>query len=204
MKRNAIPLLALGAAGLWRALARAGLVLAACGLALAGVTPAAAQPGPPSMASDRSVKAAYIYRFLPYVEWPATVLPPGAPIVIGVLAAEDLAQELEQIVRARTGDERHVVVRRLGLNDAWTGVHVFYLGQEHLARVQPVVKALQDRSVLTICDAEGAIDRGFVIGFVQVESRVRFEVNTEAADRSGLKLSSRLLTVALRVRTGAR
>jgi hypothetical protein len=70
--------------------------------------------------------------------------------------------------------------------------------------VLAVAKALQDRSVLTISDVENAVDRGFVIGFVNVESRLRFEVNADLAERSGLKLSSRLLSVALRVRTGAR
>lgn len=176
------------------------LVLA---LALGAPAPAAAQAAPPS-ASERSVKAAYLYRFLPYVEWPASALPAGSPLVIGVLAADDVAYELEQIVRSRAGDERPVAVRRLGLTDVWVGVHVLYVGREAFARVQPVIKALHDRSVLTVSDADGAIERGVVIGFVQLESRLRFEVNAEAAERSGLKLSSRLLTVAMRVRTDGR
>lgn len=172
-------------------------------LALGRAAPTMAQAAPPS-ASERSVKAAYLYRFLPYVEWPAAVLPPGSPLVIGVLAADDVALELEQIVRSRTGDERPVAVRRFGLNDVWVGAHVLFVGHEALPRVLPVLKALHDRSVLTISDADGAIDRGVVIGFVQFDSRLRFEVNADAAERSGLKLSSRLLTVALRVRSGAR
>lgn len=169
-----------------------------------GTPSAAAQAAPPSVASERSVKAAYIYRFLPYVEWPPAALPAAAPLVIGVLAADDVAHELEQVVRNRPGDERPIAVRRLGTGDTWVGVHVLYAGQEAAGRVPQVAKALQDRSVLTISDADGAVERGFVIGFVQFDSRLRFEVNAEAAERSGLKLSSRLLTVALRVRGGAR
>jgi uncharacterized protein DUF4154 len=172
-------------------------------LALAIAAPSAAQ-APPTAASERSVKAAYIYRFLPYIEWPAAALAAGTPIVIGVIGADDLALELEQLVRNRPGDERAIAVRRLGPNDSWIGTHVLYAGQEVAARVLMVAKALQDRSVLTISDVEGAVDRGFVIGFVNVESRLRFEVNADVAERSGLKLSSRLLTVALRVRAGSR
>lgn len=175
-------------------------------LALALVVPAAAgaQSAAPPTASERSVKAAYIYRFLPYVEWPTSALPSGAPIVIGVLGADDVAVELEQILRTRAGDDRAIVVRRLAPNDAWVGLHVLYFSQGVLPRVQQVAKALHDRAVLTISDADGAVERGVVIGLVQVDSRLRFEVNAEAAERSGLKLSSRLLNVALRVRAGAR
>ncbi len=173
-------------------------------LALTLVGPAMAQSAPPSAASERSVKAAYIYRFLNYVEWPSTILAPTDPLIIGVLGADDVASELEQVIRNRTGDERPIAVRRFGPNDTWSGVHVLFVGHDMAARVQQVIKALHDRSVLTISDAEGAAERGFVIGFVPVDARLRFEVNADAAERSGLKLSSRLLTVALRVRSGAR
>jgi hypothetical protein len=172
----------------------------ACTLAI----PAAARAEPPTVASERSVKAAYIYRFLPYVEWPAGVLPAGSPLVIGVVAADDVAHELEQVVRNRPGEGRSIVVRRLGPSDAWVGLHVLYAGHEAATRIQQVAKALQDRSVLTVSDIERAVERGFVIGFVEVESRLRFEVNADTAERSGLKLSSRLLQVALRVITGPR
>ena len=83
-------------------------------------------------------------------------------------------------------------------------MHVLYADESAAARLHQVAKALQDRSILTISDAEGAVERGIVIGFVQIDSRLRFEVNADAAERSGLKLSSRLLTVALRVRTMVR
>lgn len=179
------------------------LRVALAALALTLAIPGGAQ-APPTAASERSVKAAYIYRFLPYVEWPSAALSAGSPLVIGVVGADDVAVELEQLVRNRPGDERAIAVRRLGSNDSWVGAHVLYAGQEVAARVLLVAKALQDRSVLTISDADGAVDRGFVIGFVNVESRLRFEVNSDAAERSGLKLSSRLLSVALRVRTGSR
>jgi YfiR/HmsC-like len=179
----------------------AAMVWLACAV---GAPSASAQAAPPVAASERSVKAAYLYRFLSYVEWPAAVLPAGAPLVIGLLGAEDVAQELEQIVRNRPGDDRPVALRRLGAGDSWIGVHVLYLGEDGIARAQQVMKALHDRSVLTVSDGDRAVERGIIIGLVQVDSRLRFEVNAEAAERSGLKLSSRLLTVALRVRPGAR
>ena len=63
-------------------------------------------------------------------------------------------------------------------------------------------KTLTDRSVLTITGIERGIDQGSVINFVQVDGRVRFEVNVAVAEKSGLRLSSRLLTVATRVKAG--
>jgi hypothetical protein len=158
----------------------------------------------PEAASERSVKAAYIYRFLPYVEWPESVLPRGAPIVIGVMGADDIAAELEQLARKRPLQDRSVMVRRLGRTDTLTDLHVLFAGNDAATRLYQVTKAFEDRAVLTISDAEGAVDGGLVIGFVQADARVRFEVNTDAAERSRLKLSSRLLTVAARVRGASR
>ena len=151
--------------------------------------------------NERSVMAAYIYRFITYVEWPASVFAsPDDPIVIGVVNAGDIAVELEQIVQGRTAQGRRLQVRRMALSEAPTGVHVLFIGGEVAPKVLQAAKTLAERSVLTITGVERGIDHGSVINFVQVDGRVRFEVNVGVAEKSGLRLSSRLLTVATRVK----
>ena len=73
--------------------------------------------------------------------------------------------------------------------------------EANVQRLQ-AAKTLTDRSVLTITGVERGIDQGSMINFVQVDGRVRFEVNVAVAEKSGLRLSSRLLTVATRVKAG--
>ena len=165
--------------------------------------PVQAQVTSEAHTNERSVMAAYIYRFITYVEWPASAFPNAeAPIVIGVVNADDIAAELEQIVQGRTALNRRLQVRRLALGDAWTGVNVLFIGGEGAPKFLQAAKTLTDRSVLTITGVDRGIDHGSVINFVQVDGRVRFEVNVAVAEKSGLRLSSRLLTVATRVKAG--
>jgi hypothetical protein len=74
------------------------------------------------------------------------------------------------------------------------------VGGDSAQRVLQSAKTLTERSVLTITGVERGIEHGSVINFVPVDGRVRFEVNLGAAEKSGLRLSSRLLTVATRVK----
>lgn len=145
--------------------------------------------------------AAYIYRFITYVEWPALAFAsPEAPIVIGVVHADDIAAELEQAVQGRTAQGRRLQVRRMAPAEAPTGVHVLFIGGEAAPKILQAAKTLTERSVLTITGIERGMDYGSVINFVHVDGRVRFEVNVGVAEKSGLRLSSRLLTVATRVK----
>jgi hypothetical protein len=167
----------------------------------------AAWSAPSRTADDRSsppeqaIKAAFLYRFLGYVEWPAGVFSSNsAPIVIGVLGADDIADQLRSVVASREVGERRVEVRQADERDALDGVQVLFVGQGERAMLSRLVPAAQQRSVLLVTDFDGALDHGSVINLVIVENRMRFEVSLEAAERSALKLSSRMLAVALWVR----
>jgi hypothetical protein len=154
-----------------------------------------------SQPHERSVMAAYIYRLITYVEWPVSVFASAdAPIVIGVVNADDIASELEQVVQGRTAQGRRLQVRRIAAGEVPTGVHALFIGGEIAPKVLQSTKTLTERSVLTITGLERGIDHGSVINFVHVDGRVRFEVNVGMAEKSGLRLSSRLLTVATRVK----
>ena len=176
------------------------IVLLACAV-LASPAPTLAQVAGEVQTNERSVMAAYIYRFITYVEWPVSAFAsPQAPIVIGVVNADDIAGELEQIVQGRMAQGRPLQVRRLAPGEPLTGVNVLFVGGDSAQRVLQSAKTLTERSVLTITGVERGIEHGSVINFVPVDGRVRFEVNLGAAEKSGLRLSSRLLTVATRVK----
>lgn len=173
-------------------------------LCFAGMEAARGEEGiVPPAASERSVKAAFLFKFLTYVEWPELAFSaPEAPIVIGVVNADDIAAELSQITASRTVNGRPVVVRRVREGESFAGLHVLYIGRSEPAHVASLVRAVQQRPVLTVSDVRGGSEHGVMINFVVVEGRVRFEIATEPAERSGLKLSSRLLSVAQNVRPG--
>ena len=154
-----------------------------------------AQPVP-----ETSVKAALLYKFASYVEWPPEAFAsPDAPFVIGVIGADELAGELEQLVRSRTVNNRRIMVRRVKEGETLAGIHMLFVGGRDLARIRGVALAGRALSVLVVTDTERGLEAGSVINFVPVEDRVGFEISVEAAERSALRVSSRMLGVARRV-----
>jgi len=164
----------------------------------------ASPPDVPDVRSPRpeqEIKAAFLYKFLSYVDWPAGALATGSsPIVVGVLGADDIADGLRAIVARRPIGQHPVDVRVVDEPNALDGVNVAFVGASAASALSRLVPAARERSVLLVTDFPNALAHGSVINLVVVDDRVRFEVSLEAAERSGLKLSSRLLSVALRVR----
>lgn len=172
--------------------------------AQAGMAPAAAAPGSVNGASlERRVKAAFLYKFLGYADFPLTAFADAAsPLTIGVIGADDLAAELARIVAGRTINNRGVVVRTVREADLPAPVQLLFVGGSDAARVGRLVH-LAGAAPLVVTDCENGLQQGSAINFVIVDERVRFDVALDAAERNGIKLSSRLLTVANRVTKGA-
>jgi hypothetical protein len=187
-----------GAARVWRR-ARAWV----CAVALSWIaawTPWSAWAADDSEALELRVKAAFLYKFAGYVEWPPkSFARPEMPVTIGVIGAESLAAELTQAVTGRTVNDRAVAVKRLKAGESLAGVHVLFVGRSENARLDQLAQSAQPRSILTVSESDGALARGSVINFVLTEGRVRFEIALDSAEKSGLKLSSRLLAVAQQV-----
>jgi hypothetical protein len=161
----------------------------------------------PSATSDDApqpeygIKAAFLYKFLSYVEWRAgTFAQPTSAIVIGVVGASDIADSLRTITTGRTAGDRPVEVRRLRAGDALDDVHMLFVGRAEASRVAQLAPVARARGMLLVTDFEGGLDEGSAINLLVLQNRVRFEVSLDAAEKSGLKLSSRMLAVASSVR----
>jgi hypothetical protein len=146
-----------------------------------------------------SVKAAYLYHFGGYVDW-AQAKAPEEPLRIGVVGSEAVAAELRRILPGRTIQKRPVVVRELRRGDDAASLDVLYVGPEEPERGDALIKAAQQGGVLIVTDSDKGLEQGGIINFVLHDSRVRFEISLAAAERAGLKLSSRLLSAAVRVK----
>jgi hypothetical protein len=178
-----------------------------CAVALCGfaglMAPARADNAATSPALERRVKAAFLYKFLGYAEFPpGAFADPASPVVIGVVGADELANELAHIVNGRTVNNRPIVVRALRESELGTPVHLLFIGGSDTARVGRLVRAAGN-AMLVVTECDGGLQQGSAINFRIVDERVRFDVALDAAERSGIKLSSRLLTVANRVQKGA-
>lgn len=164
--------------------------------------PALAQNGGSSQALERRVKAAFLYKFLGYAEFPAgSFADPGAPVTIGVLASDEMAAELVRVVAGRNVGGRPVVVRQLREGEGGS-VHLLFVAGSDSARVGRVLRN-GPSALLSVTECELGLQHGSVINFRIIDERVRFDVSLDSAERNNVKLSSRLLTVANRVVKGA-
>jgi hypothetical protein len=179
-------------------------LLALCLLGVAAGFVPVSQAAPPATALERSVKAAFLYKFLAYTEYPANAFSdPNAPVVIGVAGSEEMTAELARVVNGRTVFGRAVAVRSVREGDPLNGMHLLFVGGGDLARAMRMTRAAQQLPVLVVTEADSSPVPGSIINFRVVDDRVRFDVWLDAAERNNVKLSSRLLTVAHQVHKGA-
>jgi hypothetical protein len=167
------------------------------GLAMA-LLPAAA---PAQQVQEHEVKAAFLYKFPAFVEWPAQP-GPEVPFVIAVVGAEDVAEELRRISRGRTHEGRAIQVREPGDAQGLNGAHMVFVGRGAAARMPLIARALAGAPVLVVSESPGALEQGSMINFLLSDGRVRFEVALDRAESGKLRISSRLLAVAASVRGG--
>lgn len=147
-------------------------------------------------ARESAVKAAFLSKFAGFVEWPAgTLTQPEAPLVIGVVASDDVAADLQLIAAARSTQLRPIVVRRLPDGNGSTGVHILFIGATRDSRVRELA-GLARGPVLVVTEQEDGLLVGGVLNFVLDQGRVRFAASPTAADARGLRLSARLLALA--------
>lgn len=148
---------------------------------------------------ENQVKAAFLYKFAGYVEWPAQSFDrPGSPFVIGIVDDDRFAQVLEQTIAGRGMNGRPVVVQRLRRGDVPQGLHILYVAADGAA-VSDAIGATKGRAVLTVTDSEQGLSAGSMICFVIENNKVRFDIAPEVAEVSRLKISARLMSVARKV-----
>jgi hypothetical protein len=151
-------------------------------------------------ADEYRVKAAFLYKFGSYVEWPIGAFERAdSPVAIGVIGADALAEELVQIVAGRNVNGRPVSVRRLRAGDSIAGLHVLFIGRADSGRLAEILAEAKGHPLLTVTESDQALDLGSMINFVVVEDKVRFDVALVPASLGSLKISARLLAVARKV-----
>lgn len=146
---------------------------------------------------EYDVKAAFLYNFVKFVEWPAAAFRDDrSPIEICVYGTDPFGQSLEGVVKGESVGGRGLVIRRPASPGAFEGCHVLFVAASERERTSEVLAAVAGRPVLTVADSDGFLPAGGMINFVLDEGRVRFRINQPAAERVHLTISSKLLRLA--------
>jgi hypothetical protein len=146
---------------------------------------------------EYQVKAAYLYNFLKFVEWPESAFPdPLAPIVIGISGDDPFGNSLPQVITGKTVQGRDLVIHKYHSGEDMRGAHILFISPSEKKRLPHILFSLRGSSVLTVADIEGFLEAGGMIQFLSENDRVRFAINVDASSRAKLKISSKLLSLA--------
>jgi len=151
--------------------------------------------------SEYQVKAAYLYNFAKFVEWPAESFSgASAPFEICIFGRDPFGEVLQDITRGKLVNGRRFEIRgRVTAPAQALSCHILFVSTSATRQFHAILQGLQGRSVLIVGESEGFVERGGMINFVLEGGRVLFEVNQKAAQQAGLKISAKLLSVAKRV-----
>ena len=173
-------------------------IVAYIALCLACLTPCGVPPSRAevSQLSENQVKAAYLFNFAKFVEWPASAFPgAGAPLVIGVIGKGPYG-EARYALTGRTAKGRKVTVRQFTRIEEVGGCQILFIAASEKPRLKEILRALPASGVLTVSDMKHFCSLGGMIGLVTRGEKLLFEVNVGNAERAGLKLSSQMLKLA--------
>lgn len=160
------------------------------GLCLTGM--AWAQAG----STEYDVKAAFLFNFTKFVEWPPEAFTDDhSPLKLCVLGENPFGKTLKALMDEEVGGRRLTLAILDKLSSVET-CHVLYVSRSERDRVPQILAVVKSSAVLTVGDAPGFTDQGGMINFILEGSKVRFDINQEAAERVGIKISSRLLALA--------
>jgi hypothetical protein len=154
--------------------------------------------GAASLHDEDEVEAAFLYRFAGYVEWPPEALA-GQDFTIAVLGSDNIVQELERILPQHSLKNHPAQVRRIRRLEELRDAQILFVGPEYNDQLKFIVSRVANHPILVVSASDHGLDDGSCVNFLFVDRRVRFEVSLTAADHVGLRVSSELLSVAVRV-----
>jgi len=154
-------------------------------------------------ATEYQVKAAFLFNFARFVEWPADAFPSAdAALQICVLGQDPFGREFEQVIMDKTVNGHRIEIAHPDGVPQARSCQILFIAASEKPRLASILRGLKGSSVLIVGDTPGFAAAGGAINFVIDDGRVRFEINLKAAELAHLKISARLLTVAKVVLNG--
>jgi hypothetical protein len=154
-----------------------------------------------SPVNESQVKAMFVYNFLKFVEWPAVSHRASDPFVVLIIGDGPTADATEQFLESKMIGDQKVSVRRTRWDQPFDGARAAFVVESDGKRLHRILDAATSAGVLTIGEGEGFTERGGVIALLVEDRKVRFDVDTTAAQAARLRVSSKLLALTHAVRS---
>jgi hypothetical protein len=173
-------------------------LLLLCALLAGAGSLATAHAAAPAATPEYQVKAAFLYNFMKFVEWPGDAAGTPGTISLGILGRDPFGDALEA-VDGKFAKGRKVVVLHFRSLEEVKGCDLLFICASEKGRLSQILKLANNSRMLTVADQDGFCESGGMINLVFVKNRVGFEVNVAAASRAKLRISSQLLKLARNV-----
>jgi hypothetical protein len=171
--------------GLWR------LLLAVLLMMMSSCARASTPEDPP----EYRLKAAFLYNFVLYTEWPTDT---GLQLNVCVYGSDPFGAEIDGL-QGKTAGQRTLAVRRLAEGEPVSGCQIVFVAAHAIGTLAQLLEQLQGSAVLIVADSPGAAERGAALNMSVEENKVTFEANLAAARAARVNLSSKLLRLATHV-----
>ena len=147
--------------------------------------------------SEYQLKAAFLYNFTQFTEWPADAFATAdAPIVIGIVGEDPFGKTLDDAVRGEVVRGRPLVVQRFRADEDIGRCHILFIGRSEKERLRAVLIQLQGRPVLTVSDMNDFALEGGIVHLQLANKSVKLEINQAVAEEAGVQISAKLLRLA--------
>jgi len=145
--------------------------------------------------SEYAVKAAFIYNFMRYVSWTQDALPEGEPLVVAISGDFNFYNEFNVLSEKKLGSHK-IIVKRLSDFSKKDKYHLVFIVAGDESKLPGIMTSQKGKSVLIVSDSDVAMGKGAIISFYESGKNIRFKIDSVAAKRRGLKISSKLLRLA--------
>ena len=174
--------------------------LAIAGLLILG-TGSAAIPAEVAPSNEYELKAAFLYNFIKFTEWPEEMGKGDEPFIISILGKDPFGGALDRIIEGETVHNRKIVARRFPrMEQSALNSHVLFISPSEENNLAAILKLLEGQAVLTVSEIGNFTQRGGVIYLKKENNRIVFDVDLAAAKRAGLSMNAQLLKLAKVVR----
>jgi hypothetical protein len=145
---------------------------------------------------EYAVKAAFLYNFAKFVDWPPESFKiEASPLVLGILGVDPFGAVLETL-KGKTVKGHKLVIRKLPRLENFEDCQILFISGSEKDSVRPILAAVKSHPILTVSDIDRFAQQGGMIGLVAVDNNINFEINLDTVQRSKLKVSSQLLKLA--------
>ncbi len=142
--------------------------------------------------TEHQIKAAFLYNFAKFIEWPHD---DAGTLDLCILGEDHFGRDIDNI-GGKTAAGKKLSVRRIKSVQEIKKCRMLFIASRENEQLEGILRSAQNLNILTVGDTDGYAERGVIINFYKEQNKIRFEINKDAAERSGLKISSKLFSLA--------